>query len=329
MTSNAYVEAEGTVSVPSGSRTVIGTGTGFATKAVANGTLRIGGVSAAISTVDNDTRLTLLNNWPGPTVSDSVYEIDRVISDAGDTVLVHDKSAQMLALLNAIATGYGETLLSASNAAAARDALQALAASGTAVNSDKLDDQAGAYYRAAENLTGTINNARLASEINGKNLVNCQFQGGSPKFLWQSGVVRDTTDYTTSATTAFSSTGSLLTVSPVRSDTKLVCTITVNSTATHDGNGDAGIRVRPEYYEANGADNQVIANVTNQESFIEASHTGLDEIGVTQSFTFELDSTRKRVDTGNWQVRLRFSSNASGGSATIDSATMSYLEISE
>ncbi|HTV71186.1 MAG TPA: collagen-like protein [Rhizobiaceae bacterium] len=93
---NPNIYATGTVSVTAGGTSVTGTDTGWLTFGVAGGTLVIDGLSVPIASVDSETSLTLEFDWPGSTVTDGVYSIGLVGSEASSLIQFNTKLTNLI-----------------------------------------------------------------------------------------------------------------------------------------------------------------------------------------------------------------------------------------
>lgn len=87
----------GTVSVTNGSTTVTGSGTGWEVGLVLGGLFSAGGTSIPISSVGDDTTLTLAYAWPGSTASGLGYAISRQDAEARKAAWANDRLAEIIA----------------------------------------------------------------------------------------------------------------------------------------------------------------------------------------------------------------------------------------
>ena len=91
----------GTVTVTQGSAQVTGRGTNLRTALVAGGTLIVAGLSALIESVEDETHLTLAMPWPGQTMRDAAYTIQRQRSTAASAIEANDRLAQVVRRIEA------------------------------------------------------------------------------------------------------------------------------------------------------------------------------------------------------------------------------------
>lgn len=147
------------------------------------------------------------------------------------------------------------------------------------------------------------------------------------KRVVQAGVIGDSTNYTTTTTSAYAAAGPYVTITPQSSgNTKLIGVFTADlRSSVSAATTDAGTLCVLKYY--NGS--SYVSTGVTQTPLIASSLTGTAVLDDAISIPFELSNAQRRSDNGTWLVRLYFSCTYSSNLSTIYAGDVIFWEVDE